>query len=77
MTDQKPRNPLTDPQPGDVIRAVVGSKCVTRRVLNRDGQDVTYSDPRYGCDVICYVSAWKRWCSKHKARAVEKEEPAS
>lgn len=62
------RDPLTDPQPGDVVVASMPRQTVERRVVRRDGGNVYYSASTQRGTQLCWHLTWRRWCQKHRAR---------
>lgn len=69
------RDPLKDPQPGDVVEAKIRGEKVTREVLLveyntvSNMQDVAYVDSRHiGIEKSSWIHNWRRWCKKHNAK---------
>lgn len=55
------RNPLEDPQPGDVVAKTLISGRKTRTVCRREGGDVWYTDEN-GKEKNCWITTWAGWC---------------
>jgi hypothetical protein len=70
------RSPLTDPRPGDIVRAKLNGAWWVRRVVKTsfDGALVTFERPeatkKVG-PVKCHVNEWRSWCTRYKGEAVE------
>jgi len=65
----KMRNPLIDPQPGDVVELGPGWQ---RTVAQRVGEWVVF----YGESFECSVESWQRACGVPTARVVRRGEDA-
>lgn len=76
-------NPLTSPQPGDVVQAVVhthsicstvSSRRVRREVISSHTHlgaiEILFRDSRYANAKCCGIQSWRSWCKKHNAEVV-------
>jgi hypothetical protein len=72
-----PRDPLTDPRPGDVVRPTV-SKSRERHVAHVWAGNIDYWSPTSagtpGRRKICWISTWMEWCRRTKAEVVPRAE---
>ena len=77
MTDH---DPLTDPQPGDSVRAYLRGHWITRTIKKRvetryyAGADLEYTEISRvaGWQLTC-VRSWRKWCKKNNAEVITPE----
>jgi len=67
------RNPLTDPQPGDIVRSVYAS-LPERHVLRRCGHDIIYAavTKEKSRERLCLLGVWRTWCRRSYAVVVQR-----
>lgn len=69
------RNPLVDPQPGDVVELMpMWTRTVTGRVHDSVVFEGLYYGDRYGDG--CSVESWQRACDLFTARVIRRGEDA-
>ena len=65
------RDPRVSPQTGDIVVAQVGGDSVTRTIMDRNEECVTYQDNRIVNDQVCWIEGWREWCKEHEAHVIE------
>ncbi len=61
------RNPLEEPQPGDMVKLKNGQY---RKCTRRQGGDVWYITSDTATEKLCWITTWREWCRKRQAEAI-------
>jgi hypothetical protein len=64
-------NPLTDPQPGDVVETADGRRRTVVYFFRGDRVVVVYRQSKYSTTKVCSDKSWRDWCRRNKARVIE------
>lgn len=66
-----PRDPRTDPRPGDIVLASMPSRTVQRAVIQRDGGNVWYKSSSQSGNRVCWILTWREWCARNNVKVCE------
>ena len=68
------RNPITDPMPGDIVRATIYKNGRERHVAGRAHGRLTYYavSPTRRDILGCSIQAWRRWCEYAKVEIIQR-----
>lgn len=67
MIDHSLRDPISDPQTGDVVMVEDHVKQRRRFVVQRGQKYVVYQTKILGARLTCSLSAWREWCKAMNA----------
>lgn len=56
-----PRDPRTDPQPGDAIRKGTATRVIERHVARREGGNIYYRTQNSSTEKCAWITTWCAW----------------
>lgn len=68
------RNPILDPQSGDIVRSAIYKNARERHVVRRMDHTVEYIAVSPTCrrTMTCWLRSWADWCAKNKVEIVQR-----